>query len=238
MALALLALVACDEPGRTDTGPGVVAPTIATPTPVPDIRATVVAEITATAVAQASATPTPAETPDALPLPAETPTLTATVTQTPLATLTATATHTPLPAGTPTATATHTATPSPSATPAPTSTPTPEPTPTPTQTPVPTVRLVIDGQTNVLGYWSDGTADVEMNVSLSNMGDLAAEKVQSVRLRCDGDLSPDSGCGKEISLELQDGYGPGNAPFQLRLPMGSTSVELLYGDNETEDCGR
>ena len=96
------------------------------------------------------------------------------------------------------------------------------------------MRLVIDGKANVLGYWSDGTADVELNVSLSNMGDLAAEKVQSVRLSCDGDPSPDSGCGNEISLELQDGYGPGNAPFQLRLPMGSTSVELLYGDNEAE----
>ena len=133
----------------------------------PDIRATVVAEITATAIAQPTSTPTATATPDfeatvvakfiataialatATTTPTPTPTATNTPTPTPTPTHTATptptATNTPTPTvtATPTPTSTHTPTPTPTATATPTPTPTPThtatPTPTATNTPTPTV---------------------------------------------------------------------------------------------------
>ncbi len=112
-------------------------PTV-TPTPKPDIEATVAAGVQATVVAmRPTITPT------------HTPTWTPTVTPTPTATHTPTptATHTPTPTSTPTPTPMPTNTPTP--TPIPTSTPTytPAPTATHTHTPTPTPvasRSVVD----------------------------------------------------------------------------------------------
>ena len=142
LCAALIAL-AC---GESASGGGLPPSTtdLASAAPTPDMRATVVAEITATALAQATATPTPTATPDTrATVVAE---ITATALAQPTATPTPTHTATPSPTNTPTPTPTHTATPTPTATPSPTptntatptATPSPSPTPTPTATPTPT----------------------------------------------------------------------------------------------------
>lgn len=144
-------------------------------------------------------------------------------------------------AKTPELTAASTSTPEPTATaipPTPTAEPaaTPVPptaTPEPTATPVPVVSLILDVETTVAGYWSDGSADVMLDFTLHNKGDLPHATSQSVSLSCPPDSVVLTGCGKETSLTLTDGYGPGYGSFALQLPMGiQATVELYYGGDE------
>ena len=129
--------------GCSDSGPSPMA--------MPDVRATVVAEITATAIAQPTMTPTPTATPDIrATVVAEItataiaqPTMTPTRTSTPTLTATPTSTLTPTPSATPTATPTRTPTPTLTATPTSTLTPTPSATPTATPTHTPTSQTAV-----------------------------------------------------------------------------------------------
>ena len=119
------------------TATAVAQPTSApTATATPDFEATVVAQFIATAVAQASHTPTPTVTPT--PSPTSTPTPTATATYTATATATHTPTHTPTPTPTVTFTPSPTDTPTPTVTATHTATATATHTPIPTSTPTPT----------------------------------------------------------------------------------------------------
>ena len=77
------------------------------------------------------------------------------------------------------------------------------------------------------GYWSDGTANVDVAVTLRNDGQLALNTPQSVTLVC-----PLTDCGGETSLALEGGFGPVSAEFALRLPMGRTALEVAYGGEE------
>ena len=179
----------------------------ATPTPQPDIEATVAAGVQATVVAMRP-TPTPTHAP----------TWTPTITPTPTRTPTPTSTHTPTP------TATHTPTPTPTGTPVLTHTSTPTPIPTSTQTltptPVPTASLsvadivdearpsvvrivtgngsgtgfvvdsaghvltnqhVVEGQTRVTVVLHDGVRLDAQVVSADAARDIALLKVDSIR---------------------------------------------------------
>ena len=42
-----------------------------------------------------------------------------------------------------------------------------------------------------------------------------------------------SSCGEEVSLALEDGFGPASSSFNLRMPIGVYRVELAYGSDET-----
>ena len=119
-------------------------------------------------------------------------------------------------------------------------TPTPEPTATtvpptptvePTVTPIPAVSLVLDTDTTVVGYWQDGTADTEVEVSLRNTGAYGYYANVRVSVTCPVTLTEAPGCDDEISLSLEDGYGPAAGSFVLRLPMGQRDIELTYGDD-------
>ena len=232
----LVMLLACEQPAPPPVPTAIPEPTAtavpsaATPIPSPVPTAThtpeptIAPKVTVTAVT----TPSPAE-------PTDSPTPSAvTFSPSPLPT----ATHTPVPMDTPTAvpspTATHT--PLPAATPRPTNTPTPRPTatpvPLPTATPVPVVLLSMEVESSVVGYWADSSADVTLDVTLVNRGDLASETIQNVRLSC-VESAVLIGCNQEIGLNLADGYGPGSGSFDLRLPMGTVeTVELEYGGEE------
>ena len=119
-------------------------------------------------------------------------------------------------------------------------TPTPEPTATtvpptptvePTVTPIPAVSLVLDTDTTVVGYWQDGTADTEVEVSLRNTGAYGYYANVRVSVTCPVTLTEAPGCDDELSLSLEDGYGPATGSFVLRLPMGQRDIELTYGDD-------
>ena len=188
-----------------------------------------------TAEVQTGATPVLDPSPAFLPMPATTP----------IVATSATAYAQPTAEFTPTVVATETSTPNqkhtPIATPEPpppadgeaTDTPVPTtPTPEPTATPVPVVNLVLDAETSVKGYWSEGSADVTLGFVLSNEGDLPHTTVQVVKLSCLEALETLSGCDEEVSLALEDGFGPASGSFNLRMPTGVYRVALGYGSEE------
>ena len=130
---------------------------------------------------------------------------------------------------TPEPTATHPLVPTSTATPRPTISPTPEP----TATAIPIVLLALEVDSSVAGYWSDGSADVTLDIMLVNRGDLPSETVQNVRLTCGQDSEVLQGCNQEAALNLADGFGPETGSFDLRLPMGTMeTVSLDYGGHE------
>ena len=122
-----------------------------------------------------------------------------------------TATPTPLGsalAATSTAATVPTPSPTPTATSTPSPAPTPSPTPTITPTPVPSVSLALNASTTLVGYWSDGTADVEVAVSLRNKGSLRLDDAQRVVLTCIPDQDVSDGCHGEESLSMDRGGRP------------------------------
>ena len=202
-----------------------VAPT-STPTPLP----------TSTPAPTNTPTPLPTDTlaPTSTPTPLPTYTPAPTNTPTPEPTYTPSPTSTPTPVPTSTPIPTNTPTPLPTSTPAPTNTPTPLPTntPIPTNTPVPVVRLVLDAESTVAGYWSDGTADVEVTATLRNEGTLRLDGAQEITATCNPDDDERRTCSEELNLSLLDGFAPASESFTLRLPMGATTMTLYYGEDD------
>ncbi len=179
---------------------------------------------TPTPISTSTPTPQPADTP----VPIHTPTPEPTDTPTPTSTPMSVPTDTPIPTNTPTRVPTSTPIPTNTPTPVPTSTPTPTNTPTP----VPVVRLVLDAESTVAGYWSDGTADVEVTATLRNEGTLRLDGAREITAMCvaQGDELRD--CREELRLSLTDGFAPSSHSFTLRLPMGATTLAFDYGESE------
>ena len=92
------------------------------------------------------------------------------------------------------------------------------------------MRLALDAEAEVAGYWSDGSANVGLNLSLANEGNLAFDSEQLLTVACRHKGEVVSGCGGEVNLALPDGFGPASASLTARLPMGeSYAIELDYG---------
>ena len=180
----------------------------------------------------ATNTPTSTPTPEPTVAPTYTPTPTATVTPTITpAPTTPTGTSIPVPTVTPTYSPTPTATVTPTITPAPT---TPTATVTPTITPAPSVQLVLEAEGSVAGYWSDGTANVEVLVSLRNEGNLRAEGTQPIAITCRHGDEVLSGCGLAASVTLANGFGSTETRLSRRVPMGDMSFEISYDGGKSK----
>ena len=82
------------------------------------------------------------------------------------------------------------------------------------------VSLALSADADVNGYWSDGTADVELTVSILNEGYLEVEEPQSVTVDCLQADEPLGDCATEWSVELAGGFGPATSTVTLRVPMG------------------
>ena len=255
-ALAAMLVAACNEPEPAvvvvtatplvtstppPTNPVIPLPT-STTTPTnepqtPQVRVPIPTTTPAsppTSIPASSNTPTPL--PSETPVPLSTDTRVPTNTARPLPTITPTHTNTPTPLPTITPTPTSTPTPIPTNTPTPlptiTPTPTSTPTPIPTNTPTPVVRLVLHAESTVLGYWSDGTADVKVIATLRNEGTLRLDGAQEITATCIASADERGGCRQEFSLSLPDGFGPSSESFTLRLPMGVSSLAFDYGGDE------
>ena len=217
-------------------------PSTAKPTvvPLPTNSATPQTTATPTSTPTYIPTPQPTATPTFMPtntptsLPTATPTFMPTNIPTSqlLATLTSTPTSTPSPKPTVTPNNSPTSTPSPEPTVAPTYTPTP--TATPTSTPAPSVQLVLEAEGSVVGYWSDGTANVEVLVSLRNEGNLRAEGTQPIAVTCRHGDEVLTGCGLASSVTLANGFGSTDTALSFRVPMGDVSFEISYDGGKTE----
>lgn len=97
---------------------------------------------------------------------------------------------------------------------------------------MPVVRLVLDAESTVAGYWSDGTADVEVTATLRNEGTLRLVGARELTATCVAEGDERRDCRHELSLSLQDGFAPASGSFTLQLPMGATTLELDYGGDE------
>ena len=86
--------------------------------------------------------------------------------------------------------------------------PTPAAVSTPTATPVPARLLVLDVEATVEGYWSDGTAEIDLKLSLRNEGSLAFQSIQPISISCSLDDSAVDGCNANAELSLPDGFAP------------------------------
>ena len=125
------------------------------------------------------------------------------------------------------ATATSTAVPSPTHT----STSTPIPTATPTSTPMP-INLVLDTEATVGGYWSDGTANIDLTLSLRNEGSTVFQDSQLITVSCAHNGNAVDGCNADREIALADGFGPIATNLTLRVPMGMIDIEIDYGDDK------
>ncbi len=90
---------------------------------------------------------------------------------------------------------------------------------------MPRVNLVLSADTDLMGYWSDGSADVKLAMTLRNTGEVEVQPEQFVRIEC----SPDR-CDETVSLTL-DGQQRASTEVIMRLPMGTTRVSLDYGSD-------
>ena len=82
-------------------------------------------------------------------------------------------------------------------------------------------------------YWSDGTANVDVVLSLRNEGFAPFENPQPVSFVCLQGEEVIEGCGGEVTVSLADGFGPETSePLMLRISMGITLLEVEYGAEE------
>ena len=224
-----VAPVAKTAPSPTSTSEPKVAPLPTnTFTPQPTVSATNTPGHTPTSEPTATPTSMPTNTPTLQPMAAPTSTPTNQPTPEPTATPTSTPTSTPIPEATVTPTNSPTSTPTPEPTVAPAYTPIPTATVTPTITPAPSVQLVLEAEGTVAGYWSDGTANVEVLVSLRNEGNLRAEGIQPIAITCRHGDEVLSGCGLAASVTLANGFGSTETRLSRRVPMGDVSFEISY----------
>ena len=98
---------------------------------------------------------------------------------------------------------------------------------------MPVVKLVLSAESTVVGYWSDGTADVEVTATLRNEGTLRLDRAQDITATCIAEGDERRACREEVSLSLQDGFAPNSESFSLRLPMGMTTMTFDYGGAES-----
>ena len=187
-----------------------------------------VAVVMPTATPVATTTRLPDTVVAQVPIPLATATFTARPSHTPLANVSvAVMADTPTPTASPAEISTATVLP----TPTPISTTTPVPTNTPTATPVPANLLVLDADATVEGYWSDGTANIDLKLSLRNEGSLALEGSHPISISCTLDDSAVDGCSANAQISLPDGFGPVVTDLTLRAPMGTVNLDIDYGGN-------
>ena len=90
------------------------------------------------------------------------------------------------------------------------------------------MRLVLSAEAKLVGYWFDGSATVNVTVSLRNEGDLAFDGSQTISVtscRTRTATYPQH-CSGGTSLSLPDGYGPAEETFPIHAPAGDLSLNL------------
>ena len=93
--------------------------------------------------------------------------------------------------------------------------------------------LVLEADSVIDGYWSDGTADVTVSVTLRNDGDLRVGAPQTITSICIPATDALESCDRETTLTLPDGYHPASEKFTVRAPMGVTTVMFNYNGDQS-----
>ena len=96
----------------------------------------------------------------------------------------------------------------------------------------PAIGLAASVGASVRGYWSDGTANVDVVASITNVGYQKLEGPQRVELACRRPQVLELSCQRAASIELADGFGPAEFRTTVRVPMGEpTEFELSAGES-------
>ena len=168
--------------------------------------------------------PTPATTYASTANPSAAQVSAATVTSVPIAVLSHSPSPTPSPmpsTSTPTLSVDHT------------STPVLSPTIAPTAPPMPVKHLLLETEAEVKGYWSDGTADIELKMSLLNQGRLPFEDTQAIIISCSTEGNTIDSCSTDTEVSLPDGFAPVATSLIVRAPMALVMLEIDYGGYAT-----
>ncbi len=96
-----------------------------------------------------------------------------------------------------------------------------------------TWTLVRISQPTVTSYWSDGTANVELNLTLANNG---TDEPYNVTINCTRDESAIEGCSEDASGDFVTDTHPTVANQVLRLPPGETTIMFDYGGEQTKSA--
>ena len=87
------------------------------------------------------------------------------------------------------------------------------------------------------GYWSDGTANVDLVVSLRNEGNLRQDRAVPVSVTCSQNGQVVNDCRAETNVSLPDGYRPTGDTLTLRVPTGDVSFSFAYAETGTHTQG-
>ncbi len=91
------------------------------------------------------------------------------------------------------------------------------------------MELTLDAEASVGGYWSDGTANVEITATLHNEGDLGLDEAVRLTVACRHDSTVVNSCDQETSVSLPDGFGPVTETLTMRSPAGKVGFEIDFG---------
>ncbi len=94
------------------------------------------------------------------------------------------------------------------------------------------MSLSLDAQTTIVGYWSDGTVNVELTTSLSNQGDLRFNGTRKIIVSCNQGGNSLDVCDGEMNISLPDGFSAASETLTLRIPAGETSFNIDYGEDQ------
>ena len=95
----------------------------------------------------------------------------------------------------------------------------------------PARSLILDTDYLVAGYWSDGTANVDITVHLRNEGYRPVERPQPVSVTCPENGEIADFCKRRLLMELPDGFSPASRTFTLRMPVDTWELSLDYGSD-------
>ena len=145
---------------------------------------------------------------------------------TPAATSALAPANTPVPTPAPVATNTPLPTTAPTHTPLPTAAPTNTPLPTPALTLPP---IALDAQPTVVGYYSDGSASVNLALSLHTEDLSPLPQTLPISVTCAQRGNPIANCAAPADITTPTGYRSAAANLTLRLPMGESALAIYYG---------
>ena len=94
-----------------------------------------------------------------------------------------------------------------------------------------TWTLVRISQPTVASYWGDGTANVELDLTLANNG---TDEPYTVTFECTHNDTVIADCGSDITGDFETNTHPTIAQPVLRLPQGKTTITIDYGTEEVK----
>ncbi len=94
----------------------------------------------------------------------------------------------------------------------------------------PDIDPVFASEAELVGYYSNGDAAINVTASLRNDGAEPIPGEYTIAITCFKDEEVVSTCGDVLTLELTDGYGPASGSVMLRSPAGEIDLSLDGGE--------